>query len=70
MTVKEVVRVLKTAKTISLGWDGCALQFDKDNPLMLDAYGNYVVDSIQAVGDDEDAYYEVNIAMKPVKVGG
>ena len=70
MTVKEVVSVLKTAKTISLGWDGCALQFDKDNPLMLDAYGNYVVDSIQAVGDDEDAYYEVNIAMKPVKVGG
>lgn len=67
MTVKEAVSVLKNAETIELGCDGKAIKFDKDNFLMLDAYGNYIVDSIQAVG--EDTYYEVNLAMRPVKAG-
>ena len=69
MTVKEVVKVLKTAKTIALGWDGNAINFNKNDVLMMDAYGDYLVDNIRAVGADEDAYYEVNIAMRPVKAG-
>ena len=69
MTVKEVCGILKTAKTIALGWNGASIEFEKSNPLMMDAYGNYVVDSIEAVGDSEDGYYEVNIAAQPMKVG-
>lgn len=69
MTIKEVVGILKEAKTITLGWDGCAIQFDKDNPLMLEAYGNFVVNTIRAVGDADEGYFEVDIAMLPVKVG-
>ncbi len=70
MTVKEAVQVLKNAKTIALGWGESAIQFDKDNLLMVEAYGNFVVDSIRSVGDDAEAYYEVNIAVMPVKAGG
>lgn len=69
MTVKDAVSVLKGARTIALGWDGASITFDKSNLLMVDAYGDYIVDSIRAVGDDEEAYYEVNVAMRPVKAG-
>lgn len=69
MTVKEAVSVLKHAKTIALGWSETAIPFDKDNSLMMEAYGNFVVDSIRSVGDDEEAYYEVNIAVYPVRAG-
>lgn len=66
MTVKEVVGVLKTAKKIVLGYGANAVPFDKNDALMLDAYGNYVVDEIRA---DDDGYYEVSIAVKPIKEG-
>lgn len=66
MTVKEVVNVLKHAKTIVLGYDSNALPFDKNDPLMMDAYGGYLVDEIRA---DDDGYYEVNIAVRPIKEG-
>lgn len=69
MTVKEAVSVLKNAKTIALGWGESAIEFDKDNLLMMEAYGNFIVDSIRSVDDDEEAYYEVNIAVFPVKAG-
>jgi hypothetical protein len=69
MTVKDAVSVLKHAKTIALGWGESAIEFDKDNLLMMEAYGNFVVDSIRSVGDDSEAYYEVNIAVYPVKAG-
>lgn len=69
MTVKEVVKVLKTAQTIAICWDGSSFKFSKDNVLMMDAYGDYVVDNIQAVGEDKEGYYEVSIAMRPVKAG-
>lgn len=69
MTVKEILGVLKSAKTIALGWDGASVEFQPKNLLMLEAYGNFVVDSIQPVGDDEEGYFEINIAMRPVKAG-
>lgn len=43
MTVKEVCGILKAAKTIALGWNGASIEFEKSNPLMMDAYGNYAV---------------------------
>lgn len=70
MTVKEACSVLKYAKTIALGWGDSAVPFDKDNMLMMEAYGNFLVDSIRAYDDapGED-YYEINIAVRPVKAG-
>ena len=67
MTVKEVVRALKTAKKIVLGYGDNAVPFNKDDSLMMDAYGDYLVDEIRG---DEDGYYEVSIAMRPIKAGG
>lgn len=67
MTVSEVVKVLKNAKTIALCYDGNSFPLEKDNTLMMDAYGDYIVSEIQSVGIDTDGYYEVSIAMTPVK---
>ena len=66
MTVKDAVKVLKTATKIVMGYGANAVAFDKDDPLVLDAYGNYLVDSVSA---SDEEYYEVNICMRPVKVG-
>ena len=66
MTVKEVVAALRTAKEIVLGYGANVVTFDKNDALMMDAYGNYVVDEIRAEGD---GYYEVNIAVRPIKEG-
>lgn len=66
MTVKELVSVLKNARTIVIGYGANAVPFDKDDPLVLDAYGDYIVDAVCA---DSGDYYEINIAMRPVKAG-
>lgn len=67
MTVKEAVTVLKVAQKLVLCWDGSSYPLERTNALMMDAYGNYVVDNIQTIGDEQ---YEINIAMRPVKEGG
>lgn len=67
MTVKEAVTVLKAAQKLVLCWDGSSYPLERTNALMMDAYGNYVVDNIQTIGDEQ---YEINIAMRPVKEGG
>lgn len=66
MTVREVAKVLKTAKATMLGYGGNAVAFDKDDALMVDAFGRYVVDEVKCAGDD---CYEVNIVMIPMKEG-
>lgn len=66
VTVKDVVGLLKSAKTIVLGYGGNAVDFNKDDPLVLDAYGKYLVSEIRCEGD---GYYEVDVAMRPVQVG-
>lgn len=63
MTVKEVVRLLKSAKSISLRYGDHAVKFDPHDTLAIEAYGDFVVDSINCV----EGHYEVNIAMRPVK---
>lgn len=64
MTVRDAVKVLKTAKEIKLGYGENAITFDKNDPLMIDAYGDYVVDEICG---DSACFYEIGIAMRPVK---
>lgn len=66
MTVREVVELLKTAKTITLGYGASAVPFDKNDMLQMEAYGDYIVHSIEACGDD---YYEVSVLMRPVRGG-
>lgn len=66
MTVKEAVAVLKRAQRIDIAWDGNSFTLETNNRLQMDAYGKYVVDEILAVGDD---WYELDIAMRPVKEG-
>lgn len=66
MTVKEAVNVLKYAKEINISWNGSSIPFDKDDMLMMDAYGRYKVEYINA---DEENNYEIGIAMRPVKEG-
>lgn len=70
MTVKEAVKVLKRATKIELVWAGDALDFNKDNALMMEAYGNYVVDEITTgYGTEDDEIYEISVAMQPMKAG-
>lgn len=66
MTVKEAVSVLKHAEKIVLGYGANAVPFDKDDSLMIDAYGSYLVDEIRT---DDGAYFEINIAVRPIKAG-
>lgn len=66
MNVREVVGLLRTAKTIVLGYGASAVPFDKDDMLQMDAYGDYVVYEIKGDADD---YYEINVLMRPVKEG-
>lgn len=67
MTVRDAVLVLKTAKALKLGYGANSIQFDKDDPLMMDAYGDYAVAGISG---SDDFYYEIDIAMRPVREGG
>lgn len=64
MTVNEVTKLLKTAKAIMLGYGGNAVEFDRNDALMVDAYGNYVVDEIRCDGEQ---CYEISIVMFPMK---
>ncbi len=66
MTVKDAVNVLDRTKAIAIDTRDSTIYLERTDPLMLDAFANYVVDSIRY---DEDGVYELRIAMRPVKVG-
>lgn len=66
MTVKDVVKLLKGVETIAIGFGDQAIRIDGSDSLMLGVFNDYIVDSILT---DDGKYYEVNIAMQPVKVG-
>ena len=65
MTVKDVIRVLKYAKDINLACGASLVPFDHKDALMLEAYGDYLVDEIRA---DKEESFEIGIMMRPVKV--
>lgn len=67
MTVREAVSVLTTAKEIYIGWDGLLTKFDKNDALMMDAYGDYKVSRICSAGDAVEHEYEIGIAANPVR---
>lgn len=66
MTVKDAVRVLKSANAVALRYGDDIVPFDKDNPLSMEAFGQYLVAEIR--GSDDD-YYEISVAMRPAKMG-
>lgn len=63
MIVKEVIRLLKTANSISIAYGDNAIMFNPKDTLAVEAYGDFVVDEIRC----EDGHYEINIAMRPIK---
>lgn len=65
ITVKELVPLLKKAKCIKLVWDSYVRNYDPDNVLDVDAYGDYVIS--QVVNYFEPEVYELCIAVCPVK---
>ena len=65
MTIKEALSVIKDAKEIRLSnFDGNVQCFDFTDPLILDAFGNYIVDDIYACGE---AVFEISIKLTPAK---
>lgn len=64
MTVKDAVKVLKRATKITLGYGANVVMCDMTDPLVMNAFADYVVDEIYGLGDDE---YEIDIAVRPVK---
>lgn len=64
MTVKEVIKVLKEAEVISIGFGDQAIRIGSDDSMMLGVFGDYVVDSILT---DDGKTYELGIAMQPIK---
>lgn len=69
MTVRDAAKVLKNAKELKICWGDCAIPgFSPDDPLMIDAFGGYVVDEITAISVSPDRY-EITVAMRPVREG-
>lgn len=66
MNVKEATKLLRRAKEVMIVYNGSAVTLDRDDVLMMDAYGNYAVDEIVATGEE---FVELIIAMRPVKEG-
>ena len=66
MTVKEAVSVLTDAKVIDLVYGASSVKYDKNDPFMLDACGNFVVAELFGFGE---GVYELAIALRPVRAG-
>lgn len=66
MTAKEIIKLLRGAEVISIGFGDQAIRIDHNDSMMLGVFGDYVVNSITT---DDGKTYELNIAMQPVKEG-
>lgn len=67
ITVREVISLLKDAKSVGLAWGGSCYALDTESDLEMEAFGDYFVSGISK-GIEKDSY-ELKIAMKPVKAG-
>ena len=66
MTAKEIIKLLRDAEVISIGFGDQAIRIDRNDSMMLSVFGDYVVDGILT---DDGKTFELNIAMQPVKEG-
>lgn len=70
MKIKEIVKELKDAKKIYLGFNGVTIEYIKENELMAAAYGDFLVNGVYAIKTDETGTeYEINVAIMPLKGG-
>lgn len=67
MTVRDAVRVLPDDEKIQIAYAGIVYNLDRNDPLMLDAYGDYLIDRLQAFEINEKIEYELVVALRPVK---
>lgn len=64
ITVKDILALLKPTDEISLAWGDSAVKFSADNPLYVDAYGDYIVSGICASARNA---FEIELKMIPVR---
>lgn len=53
MTVKEACATIEEECKIDLSWNNYAIDFDRNNGLMVDAYGDYIVEQIHFCKTEE-----------------
>lgn len=70
MQIKEIVKELKDARRIYLGFNGVTIEYINENELMAAAYGDFLVNGICAIETSEAGTdYEINVAIMPLKGG-
>lgn len=74
MTVKELIRKFRNVDEFTLSWDGIAHAFDADDLILMDAFGNYLVDGIFVSTFDADRgevkmSVDFSLALTPAKKG-
>jgi hypothetical protein len=67
MTVKEILKLLPDNERVSITYANLAYGLDRKDPLSIDAFGDYVIDGLQAFHDDGRILYELCIALRPIK---
>lgn len=69
ITVRESIELLKDgAKEITIAYAGSLIDgFNWKNPVTVDAYGDYLVDRIGAIGEDS---FELNLAIQMMRRAG
>ena len=67
MTVREAVFALPSNENILIAFNGTAREIDRHDALALDAYGDYLVESIRAFAINNAIDYELTLSQKPVK---
>ena len=68
MTIKDAIQVLPDGGNIRIAYADTSIDFERKDPLMLDAYGDYVIDELNAfplTGDK--VIFELVIAFRPIK---
>ena len=66
MTVSEVVKLLKNAKSVRLSWNGTLHELDLYDSVIMDAFGDNIVAGLYA--NDEDCF-EIELGVRPLKRG-
>ena len=67
MTVKDAVNILPDEAKVDIVYSSIAMSLEKKDPLMLDAYGDYLIDKIEAFSIGDKITYELQIVLRPVK---
>lgn len=70
MTVRELYKVIRFAddrkRTVYIGTETGDLEVNLYNDLNMAAFGDFIVGSVMALGEDN---IEITLAMRPVKSG-